>query len=151
RVLQEGEVSPLGETRPKRVDVRIISATNRNLESDVAARTFRQDLYYRLAAFPLTIPPLRDRREDVPLLSARFMERASRRHGKTVAGFAEEAHACLMRYAWPGNVRELQNEIQRAVVLVDDGEMIRPEHLSDRIASGADDAEPPVLPVAPVA
>src|SRR5208283_1603283 len=103
RVLQEGEVKPVGDTRSHKVDVRIISATNRDLEADIAARAFRRDLYYRLTAFIIRIPPLRERREDVPLMAARFVEGAARSHNKKIAGFSPEALALLENAEWPGN------------------------------------------------
>jgi Nif-specific regulatory protein len=135
RVLQDGEIIPVGSTRPERVDVRVLSASNRDLKSAVDSRAFRADLYYRLAAFPITLPPLRDRDGDIPLLAARFLAIASERHHKSIPGIAPAALALLERYGWPGNVRELQNEIERAVALTPPGETIRPENLSPRIHS----------------
>jgi Nif-specific regulatory protein len=134
RVLQEGEVTPVGDTRPRKVDVRVVTATNRELSAEIAAGRFRQDLYYRLAVFPIRLPPLRDRREDIPLLVERFIAAAMPRHRKRVAGIAPAALACLTAFQWPGNVRELQNEIERAVALCADGEPISQVHLSPKVA-----------------
>jgi Nif-specific regulatory protein len=117
RVLEQGEVIPLGESVPSRVDVRVLSATNRRLRSDVQEGKFRGDLFYRIAVFPIRLPPLRDRLEDIPILVQRFVKRASERQHKLVSGFDEAALAVLTAYSWPGNVRELQNEIERAVAL----------------------------------
>ena len=130
RVVQENEVTPVGDTRPSKVDVRVISATNRDLKAALAARTFRQDLYYRLAAFPIRLPPLRERREDIPFLAARFLELASERHHKSLRGFDSSAVDLFSRADWTGNVRELQNEIERAVALATDGGTITADQLS---------------------
>ena len=142
RVVQENEVTPIGDTRPSKVDVRVISATNRDLKAALATRAFRQDLYYRLAGFPIRLPPLRERREDIPFLAARFLELASERHHKSLHGFESSVIDLLSRFDWPGNVRELQNEIERAVALATDGEAIAAVHLSaglrsDEVSSGA--------------
>jgi Nif-specific regulatory protein len=136
RVLQEGEVTPVGDTRPRPIDVRVIAATNRSLEAEVAAGRFRSDLFYRLTAFPITLPPLRERASDVPLLVERFSKAAMGRHHKRVRGIAPEATALLERFAWPGNVRELENEIERAVALCPAGQTIGVEHLSAKVTSG---------------
>jgi Nif-specific regulatory protein len=141
RVLQEGEVVPLGDRRPRRVDVRVISATNRELMAEVHSGRFRQDLFYRVAAFPISVPPLRKRREDVPLLAARFVAAAAGRHQKHVAGFEPPALEALGRFDWPGNVRELENEVERAVALARDGEVIAVRHLSAKVAGA-----PPLPP-----
>jgi transcriptional regulator with GAF, ATPase, and Fis domain len=117
RVLQEGEVKPVGDTRSYKIDVRIISATNRDLGADVASRTFRSDLFYRLNTFTIRIPPLRERREDIPLIAARFLEAAMRAHDKNIQGFTAETLKLLEAANWPGNVRELGNEIEQAVAL----------------------------------
>ena len=121
RVVQENEVTPVGDTHPSKVDVRVISATNRDLKAALAARAFRQDLYYRLAAFPIRLPPLRERREDIPFLAAQFLELASERHHKSLGGFDPSVVSLLSRAEWLGNVRELQNEIERMVALAADG------------------------------
>jgi transcriptional regulator with GAF, ATPase, and Fis domain len=141
RVLQEGEIVPVGETRPRKVDVRVISATNRDLAAGVASGTVRRDLYYRLAAFPIRLPALRDRREDIPLLADRMLSAAGERHRKRFPGIAPAALECLMRFDWPGNVRELENEIERAVALARDGETIGPEHLSAKVHVAAPESE----------
>ena len=117
RVLQEQEFERLGSTRTKRVDVRVVAATNRNLEEMVAAGTFRNDLYYRLNVFPITLPPLRDRPEDIPALVRYFVQKFARRMNRSVETVPADAMAALSRYGWPGNVRELENAIERAVIL----------------------------------
>ncbi|MBW8875817.1 MAG: sigma 54-interacting transcriptional regulator [Acidobacteria bacterium] len=132
RFLQEREIERLGSTRPIRVDVRVIAATNRDLERAARAGTFREDLYYRLNVITLHLPPLRERREDVPLLASHFAAQTSRRLGRPVAGFTPEARACLLRYDWPGNVRELANAVERALVLGED-DLIRPEDLPEAV------------------
>jgi transcriptional regulator with GAF, ATPase, and Fis domain len=130
RVVQENEVTPVGDTKSSKVDVKVISATNRDLKAALAARSFRQDLYYRLAAFPIRLPPLRERLEDIPFLAARFLKLASERHRKTLHGFDASAIDLLSHADWVGNVRELQNEIERLVALAADGETITADHLS---------------------
>src|SRR5215472_38840 len=115
RVLQESEITPVGDTRPQKVDVRILSATNRDLAAAVTAKTFREDLYYRLAVFPIRLPPLRQRREDIPLLANRFLMLSSQQSGKRIGAIDSDALAALVQFNWPGNVRQLQNEIERAV------------------------------------
>ncbi|MGB4065519.1 MAG: sigma-54 dependent transcriptional regulator [Azonexus sp.] len=117
RVLQEGEFRPLGSNRPVHVDVRVIAATNRDLEDDVRTGRFREDLYYRLATIALHVPPLRDRPMDLPLLARRLLDSSCKALGKLVEGFSNEALASIAAYRWPGNVRELQNEILRMVAL----------------------------------
>ncbi|MDD3528846.1 MAG: sigma-54 dependent transcriptional regulator [Gallionellaceae bacterium] len=119
RVLQEGEFRPLGSNRTVAVDVRVVAATNRNLEAEVKAGRFREDLFYRLATVPIRVPALRERPMDIPELARRILARASASLGRRVEGFAPDALECMMAYAWPGNVRELQNEIQRMLVLSD--------------------------------
>ncbi len=133
RVLQEGEIRPVGATHTKIVDVRIVAACNRNLEKEVEAGRFRQDLYYRLKVFPIRVPPLRERRDDVPLLAGHFLQKYTREVGRPVAGFAQGAMELLMSYEWPGNVRELENEVQRLVIQVDAGAFITPDLLSPRV------------------
>jgi two-component system response regulator HupR/HoxA len=117
RVLQEKEIRPLGSNKRKPVDVRIIAATNRDLEEEVRQGRFRQDLYYRLATFTIKLPPLRDRLEDIPYLTAFLLDQFQLELGKRVSGITTEAIECLQNYQWPGNVRELQNEIKRMLVL----------------------------------
>jgi Nif-specific regulatory protein len=133
RVLQEGEVRPIGASATKRVNVRIVAATNRNLEKEVAEGRFREDLYYRLKVFPLRVPALRERRDDVPLLAAHFLERYTREFGREIAGFTQPALELLKAYDWPGNVRELENEVQRAVIQAEGETFITPELLSQRV------------------
>ncbi len=132
RVLQEREFERVGGTRPIRVDVRVIAATHRDLEAAIRAGTFREDLFYRLNVISCILPPLRERREDVPLLASHFAARFGTRLGRRVAGFTPEARALLQRYAWPGNVRELSNAVERAIVLGED-DLIRPEDLPETI------------------
>jgi two-component system response regulator HupR/HoxA len=137
RVLQEGEVRRVGGGTTRRVDVRVIAATNADLEADVAAGRFRRDLYYRLNVFPIRLPPLRDRAEDIPALAEYLLREACRRARRAVPSLGPDALQMLRVYPWPGNVRELENELERAVALADDGHAIRPAHLSERIAAGA--------------
>ena len=120
RVLQEREVRPLGSSRRRPIDVRVVAATNRDLEEEVRAGRFRQDLYYRLATFTIKLPPLRERLEDIPYLANYLLGEAMAELGKSVDGFSHEAIECLQSYHWPGNVRELQNEIKRMLVLAHD-------------------------------
>ncbi len=117
RVLQEQEFEPVGSSTPKKVDVRVIAATNRDLETEVAAGRFRADLYFRLNVFPILVPPLRERESDLRLLAYFFMDRFARETGKPIETISEAAMEKLLAYGWPGNVRELSNVIQRAVVL----------------------------------
>jgi DNA-binding NtrC family response regulator len=119
RALQEGEIDPVGAKRPVRVDVRIISATNRNLTQLAEEGRFREDLYYRLNVFPIHIPPLRERREDIPELIGHFVARFAAEEGKAVTGIEPQTFQMLLAYPWPGNVRQLENTIFRAVVLCD--------------------------------
>jgi transcriptional regulator with PAS, ATPase and Fis domain len=117
RVLQEREFEPLGAERTQRVDVRVIAATNRDLAQMVTEGKFQEDLYYRLNVIPIPIPPLRDRRGDIPVLVQHFVEKHQQRTGKRIEGLDEQVMQALQRYDWPGNVRELENTIERAVVL----------------------------------
>ena len=133
RVLQEGEVRPIGATAEKKVNVRIVTATNRNLEKEVAEGRFREDLYYRLKVFPLRVPPLRERREDIPLIAEHFLHRFSAEFGKPSGGFSQQTMELLQSYDWPGNVRELQNEVQRLCIQVDAGGFVTPDMLSPRV------------------
>ena len=123
RVLQEREIRPLGSARRRPIDVRVIAATNRDLEEAVRAGRFRQDLYYRLATFTIALPPLRERLEDIPYLARYLLDEAMAELGKSVDGFTHEAIDCLQSYHWPGNVRELQNEIKRMLVLAHDSRL----------------------------
>jgi transcriptional regulator with PAS, ATPase and Fis domain len=133
RVLQEGEVRAVGGTRSRRVDVRVIAATNRELRREIQARRFREDLYYRLAVFPIRVPPLRERRQDVMPLAQHFLALHGRREGKRGCHLTPEATDLLRDHAWPGNVRELENEMLRALALSEPGGLLGPEHLSERV------------------
>ncbi|MEN3340116.1 MAG: two-component system, NtrC family, response regulator HydG [Acidobacteriota bacterium] len=135
RVLQEREVERVGGTRPIPIDVRVISATNRNLAEEVAARRFRDDLYYRLNAVSIETPPLRERREDIPVLAEHFMTRLAAKGARRVRRISPGALRCLMRYDWPGNVRELENAIEHAIVLGSTDE-IRVEDLPESLLDG---------------
>jgi Nif-specific regulatory protein len=132
RVLQEREFDRVGGTRPIKVNIRLVAATNRNLEDAIKAGAFRQDLFFRLNVVSLVLPPLRERREDIPLLATHFVQKYSREANRPVAGISRETHALLKQYDWPGNVRELENAIERAVVL-GSSEHIRPEDLPEAL------------------
>ena len=133
RVLQEGKVRPIGSTEESDVDVRIIAATNKEFEKEIAEGRFREDLYYRLSVIPIQVPPLRDRRDDIPLLARHFLERFSKTMEKPIEGISPEAMTRLESYDWPGNVRELENTMERAVAL-ETGREISLKVLPDRIA-----------------
>jgi two-component system, NtrC family, response regulator PilR len=132
RVLQEGKVRPIGSTEESDVDVRVIAATNKNLEEEITAGRFREDLYYRLSVIPIHLPPLRERREDIPLLAREFLERFSKSMNKKVEGIDSEAMRRLEVYDWPGNVRELENTVERAVAL-ESSSRVSVEALPDRV------------------
>ncbi len=117
RVLQDGEIRPLGSTSSRKVDVRIISATNQDLESEIEKGTFRDDLFYRLNVINILLPPLRDRRDDIPILAQHFLKQYSSQNNKSITGFDQAAMSYLINASWKGNVRELENTIERAVVL----------------------------------
>ena len=123
-MLQNGEITPVGTTQVRKVDIRVVSATNRDLKAAVADHSFREDLYYRLATFPLAVPALRERAEDIPLLADHFLTNAIERHKKQVRGIEAAAFDAMMQYEWPGNVRQLENEVERAVALTLDGGVI---------------------------
>ncbi|WNM62105.1 sigma-54 interaction domain-containing protein [Candidatus Nitrospira neomarina] len=123
RVLQEGEFEPVGSSHTKKVKVRVLAATNRDLQKEVQEGKFREDLYYRLNVFPIHLPPLRARGEDVVLLAASFVQHFAQRMGRTVAPLSPDALECLRAYHWPGNVRELQNVIERAVITAQNGQL----------------------------
>ncbi len=133
RVLQEGEVRPLGAADSRKVDFRLIAATNKDLDAEVRAGRFRQDLYFRLRVFPIRLPPLRERREDIPALAQHFLGRFAREMGKDIAGITAPALDLFAAYSFPGNVRELENELERGANLVEPGGWITPDLLSDRI------------------
>ncbi len=132
RVLQEGRVRPVGSTQEVEVDVRVIAATNKDLEREIATGRFREDLYYRIGVIPIHLPPLRERREDIPLLARYFLDRFRQKMNKPVEGITPEAQALLEAYDWPGNVRELENTLERAVAL-EASPLIRPESLPEKI------------------
>jgi DNA-binding NtrC family response regulator len=143
RALEERAFERVGGTATIRVDARVVAATNRDLRAAVASRGFREDLYFRLSVFPITIPPLRDRAEDILLLARHFVERFCREMNKPVMTMADEAQAALRTYSWPGNVRELQNCIERAVILAD-GDRLLVHHLNlpGGLASAVSPREP---------
>ena len=145
RVLQEREIRPLGATRPRKVDVRVISATNRDLEIEVREGRFRRDLYYRLNAFPVHLPALVERPGDIPNIAGSLLNEVNRAFRRNIAGFAPEATARMIAYDWPGNVRELHNEIQRMVAMSEDDAPLGEHLLSARIAAngGVDGEAPP--------
>jgi formate hydrogenlyase transcriptional activator len=137
RAVQEQEFERLGSSHPTRVDVRIIAATNQNLEQMAAERRFRMDLYYRLNVFPITLPPLRERTEDIPLLVHHFVRTYACRHRKSIAHVQDEVMTALIEYHWPGNIRELQNFIERSVILTRSAELRAPvaELLNRRLST----------------
>ena len=128
RVLQDGEIRRIGESKPIQIDVRIVAATVKDLTKEVNEGRFRDDLFYRLNVLPIHIPPLRERKEDIPLLTAHFIKKYSQAMNKNVGGIDSKALEALMNYKWYGNVRELENTIERAIVLAD-GENIELENL----------------------
>ncbi|MBT6146897.1 MAG: sigma-54-dependent Fis family transcriptional regulator [Gemmatimonadetes bacterium] len=138
RALQEGEITRVGESEPRQVNPRIIAATNRDLEAEVTAGNFREDLFYRLSVFPIRLPALRERRDDVPALANHFLRHhnEARDADARVQGFTPEALDTLARFDWPGNVRQLENEIERALVLTPPGGVIAIDALSERLVEG---------------
>jgi formate hydrogenlyase transcriptional activator len=126
RAIQEHEFERLGSSQTTRVDVRVLAATNQNLQRMVAERQFRMDLYYRLNVFPITLPPLRERASDIPLLVDHFLRTFARRHGKSIEHVPHDVMAAVIRYDWPGNIRELQNFIERSVILTAGEELRAP-------------------------
>ena len=145
RVIQEREIDRVGGARPVPVDIRIVATTNRNLKEEVRAGRFREDLYYRLRVFPVMLPPLRDRPEDIPLLAERFRLAFEQSH-MAVGPFTQESLGLLLRHPWPGNVRELENVVTRAAFLAA-GRSIRPEHLEDLLDPAEISEEAPIAPV----
>jgi DNA-binding NtrC family response regulator/ligand-binding sensor domain-containing protein len=133
RAIQEGEIRRVGEERIRRVDVRVIAATHRDLHQDAAEGRFREDLYYRLSVFPIHLPPLRERREDIPELALHFLAHQRQRDGKSPEGFTARAMDALCAYDWPGNIRELQNEVERAALLGAGETRIDGTHLSEKL------------------
>ena len=136
RVLQEGEIERIGDSHTRKVDVRVIAATNVDLQEAVEQGRFRRDLLYRLNVYPVVIPPLRERAEDVPLLVERFVAKQSARHAKKVVGVTDKAMHALRGYDWPGNVRELENVIERGVILAPPGGCIDLADLFPGISAG---------------
>jgi transcriptional regulator with PAS, ATPase and Fis domain len=146
RVLQEGEIRRVGTSSDRKVNVRVIAATNADLEAEVSGGRFRKDLYYRLNVFPIRLPALRERSEDIPALADYFLRLYRQRARRAVPSISPDALRCLRAYPFPGNVRELENEIERALALADDGRPIGAEHLSDRIRqTGETPATSPTL------
>jgi DNA-binding NtrC family response regulator len=145
RFLEHGEIMPVGETRPQHVDVRVITATNADLEQRVAEGKFREDLYYRLSVIRIHVPPLRQRREEIPHLSTFFLREATERLGKPDVQLSSAVLDLFSQYWWPGNVRQLRNELQRAVAMAPPGGTVMPEHLSPDLTA------PPSPPPAGVA
>src|SRR5262245_43402324 len=143
RVLQERELERVGGNRTIKVDVRVLATTNRRLEESVERKEFRQDLFFRLNVVPITVPPLRERREDIPLLAEQFIRRFARKHGVRVGGISPMCGPALQEHYWPGNVRELQNVIERAVILCGEGGELEMSHL------GFAPASTPALRIAP--
>ena len=129
RVLQEGEIERLGDQKTRKINVRVVAATNANLQELVKEGRFRSDLFYRLNAFQIVIPPLRERKQDIPLLAKHFLAKHSAIHGKKLRGFTDKAKRALLAYAWPGNIRELQNAVERGVILAPSGTRIEVSHL----------------------
>ena len=136
RVLQEGQLRPVGSSKYVRIKVRLITCTNRNLEKAVKQGAFREDLYYRIAVFPITLPPLRERQSDIPLLAAHFLQQYATKFKRSEPRLRPEALERLLQYDWPGNVRELQNEMERAVALAGNDANIGLDYLSPRIKTG---------------
>ncbi len=156
RALQEGEVDPVGAKRPVKVDVRIVSATNRDLAAQVQEGAFREDLYYRLNVFPIEVPPLRQRKEDIPALIDHFITRFNAQEGRQVKGATPQTMGLLQAFDWPGNVRQLENSVFRAVILAE-GDLLQPSdfpHLpgaaeASQAAAVASPPSPIVVPTAP--
>jgi len=144
RVLQDGEIRALGSSETRKVDVRILAATNRDLRRDVEGGRFREDLYYRLRVVEIGLPPLRERREDIPLLAHHFLDFANRAMSRKLQGFSNEAMDRLVAHPWSGNIRELENEIQRTVALAGDAETVTAAMLSEEVRGAV--APPPAPP-----
>ena len=146
RVLQEREIIKVGSSQVVKVDVRIIAATNKDLLESVKDGTFREDLFYRLSVVPITMPPLRERKSDIPILTKHFLDKYNRKRGKSIKGVSQKAMQALVEYDWPGNVRELENAIERAIVLTEN-EMIQPSDLlyygltTDSVSDAKDSSE----------
>jgi transcriptional regulator with PAS, ATPase and Fis domain len=143
RFLQEGEIHTLGDRAPRKVNVRVIAATHKDLEQLVKERLFREDLYYRIATLTLKVPPLRERPEDISTLISHFISLFARKNDREIAGITREAIQTLEEYSWPGNIRELAGEIERLVLYADDGGYIQPDNISSRIRPGGASFETP--------
>ncbi len=137
RVLQDGEYRPIGSNQTNKTDIRILVSSHKDLEEEVRAGRFRKDLYFRLAGVTVQIPPLRDRREDIPLLANFLLKQAISKIGKEVPGFSTEAISCMKRYGWPGNVREIQNEIERMLVMGQENNLVGADLLSSKVLMAA--------------
>jgi len=155
RVLQEREFERVGGSKTIKVDVRVFATTNRDLRKSVEKGEFREDLYYRLNVFPITVPPLRERAEDIPLLAKHFLERFAGRHGTDIKGFSRDALAALLAHSWPGNIRELQNTVERAVILTESGAEVQASALgllgAATVQSHATSAAPAARPAVAIA
>jgi len=132
RVLQGNEIRPVGDSKPKKIDVRVLAATSKNLEEEIKNGTFREDLFYRLNVLPINLPPLRERNEDIPLLCSHFINQFNKRLNKDISNIAPAAMSFLLKHNWPGNVRELENIIERAIVLAED-KLLVPENFPSLI------------------
>jgi transcriptional regulator with GAF, ATPase, and Fis domain len=147
RVLQEGEFEPVGSSRTQKIDVRVLAATNRDLKRATREGKFREDLYYRLNVFPIELPPLRERGDDIGLLAANFAGKFAQRMGRSIESLSDDCIRRLQAYSWPGNVRELQNVIERAVITARDGRLnldrALPETTKEMSAEAAPAAETP--------
>jgi PAS domain S-box-containing protein len=143
RFLQDGECRRVGDTKTRKIDVRVISATNRNLEEAVQDGVFREDLYFRLSVIPIFLPPLRERREDIPLLATHLLQQLCDTHNRNINGISSEALKVLLEYTWPGNVRELENTIEYALHLTDDEQVIDMEQLPSKVKGESDEPDIP--------
>ena len=142
RTLQEREVRPVGSTRTRKVHCRVVAASNRDLHSEASSGFFRADLYYRLAVFPIEVPPLRERSADVLPLAEHFLAHHGAREAKPGCRLSRAAQHLLLGHAWPGNVRELENEMQRALALAEPEEILTPRHLSSALRGPSDTVSP---------
>ncbi|MBK3331892.1 sigma-54-dependent Fis family transcriptional regulator [Persephonella atlantica] len=139
RFLEEKEIRKIGDDRPVKLDVRVITATNRDLKKMVEEGRFRKDLYYRIGGFKIEIPPLRERKDDIPLLVNHFIQKYNRKYNKDIIGITPEALETLIKYNWPGNVRQLESIISKAIILADDGQFIEEKHLDPEIKVSVDE------------
>ncbi|MDY6861579.1 MAG: sigma 54-interacting transcriptional regulator, partial [Thermodesulfobacteriota bacterium] len=147
RAIQEGEFERLGGKKTLKSDVRLIAATNIDLIKAVQEKKFREDLYYRLNVITINLPPLRERKDDIPLLISQFLQFFSTKNAKNIKGISKEAIGILMAYNWPGNVRELENVVERAVVLARDEEILNPDHFPPRIFTGIEKSPVVRIPI----